>query len=70
MSKAQEQADIHRARAKRLLNSEFGWGDNITSEAVNMAIDCIITAAMLEAVMVVNQGLQEIMANRATSDNP
>lgn len=70
MSIAQEQADIQRAEAKRLLNSAFGWGENITSEAVDRAIDCIISAAMLEAVLVVNQGMQASMANRAASDNP
>ncbi len=70
MSKAQEQADIQRAEAKRLLNLAFGYGENITSEAVDRAIDCIISAAMLEAVLVVNDGMQSSMANRATSDNP
>ena len=70
MSKAQEQADIQREEAKRLLNSAFEWGENITCEAVDRAIDCIISAAMLEAVLVINQGMQEQAANRATSDNP
>ena len=70
MSKAKEQADIQRAEAKRLLNSAFGWGENIASGAVDRAIDCIISAAMLEAVLVVNEGMQSSVANRATSDNP
>jgi len=66
MSKAQEQADIQRAEAKRLLNSAFGWGENITSEAVDRAIDCIISAAILETVLVANAGIQSSMANRPT----
>ena len=48
MNALQEQADIQRAEAKRLLNSAFGWDENITSEAVNKAVDCIIGAAILE----------------------
>ena len=48
MNAAQEQADIQRAEAKRLLNSAFGWDENITSEAVNKAVDCIIGAAIKE----------------------
>ena len=43
-----EQADLQRSEAKRLLNSAFGWGEGITADAVDRAVDCIVGAAMLE----------------------
>lgn len=66
MSKAQEQASIRRAEAKRLLNSVFGWRENVTSEAVDRAIDCIIGAALLEMIAI----QEEAMLHKATRDNP
>ena len=56
---AQDQADIQRAEAKRLLNSAFNFGENTTSLAVDRAIDCIISAAVLESMLVLKQGLGE-----------
>ena len=67
MSKTQEQADIQRSEAKRLLNSAFGWDENVTSEAVDQAIDCIISAAILEAVLIINQGMLEQVARNAAN---
>lgn len=58
-AQAQAQADILRAEAKRLLNSAFNWGENITSTAVDRAIDCIISAALLESMLVIQQGYAE-----------
>lgn len=66
MSKAQEQANIQRAEAKRLLNAAFCYGENITSETVDRAIDCIISAAILEMASI----QEEAMLHRPTSDNP
>lgn len=48
MSTIQEQADRQRAEAKRLLNTMFGIGENIASVAIDRAVDCIISAALLE----------------------
>jgi len=70
MSKAQETANAQRDEAKRMLCSAIGLPENIGSGAIDRAVDCIISAAILEAVMVINQGMQEQAANRATSDNP
>lgn len=70
MSKSQETADAQRAEAKSLLCEELGLPGNIMSGAIDRAVDCIIGAAVLEAVMVINQGMQEHALNRATSDNP
>ena len=70
MSIAQEQADIQRAEAKRLLNSAFGRGENITSEAVDRAVDCIIGAALWEMSAIRREATRNANLNRATSDNP
>lgn len=70
MSVAQEQADIQRAEAKRLLNSAFGWGENITSEAVDRAVDCIIGAAILEISAIHQEAARNANLNITTSDNP
>jgi len=70
MSIAQEQADIQRAEAKRLLNSAFGWGENIASEAVDRAVDCIIGAAILEISAIHQEAARNANRNRATSENP
>ena len=70
MSIAQEQADIQREEAKRLLNVAFGLNENYRNSDIDRVIDCIISAAILEAMVIINQGMQESMANRATSDNP
>lgn len=63
MSAVQEQADIQRAEAKRLLNAAFALGESMSSHAVDRAIDCILSAAILEAVVVINQGLREQVEN-------
>jgi hypothetical protein len=70
MSKAQEQADAQRNEAKRMLCSAIGLPENIGSGAIDRAVDCIIGAAVLEAVIIITQGMQEQAANRAASDNP
>jgi hypothetical protein len=72
MSKTQEQADIQRSEAKRLLNSAFGWGENVTSETVDRAIDCIISAAILEARLVITstKGMLEQVAKNAANRTP
>ncbi len=59
MSKAQETADAQRREAKRMLCSAIGLPEHISSGAIDGAVDCIINAAMLEAVMIINKGLQE-----------
>lgn len=48
MSIAQEQADIQRAEAKRLLRNRFGINDGESDGNVERIIDCIISAALLE----------------------
>ncbi len=55
MSVAQEQADIQRAEAKRLLTSVFGWGEGISSATIDQAVDCIIAAAILELTAIHQQ---------------
>ena len=47
-----------------------GLPEGIMSCAIDRAVDYIISAAVLEAVMIISQGMQEQAANRATSDNP
>ena len=70
MSKAQETADAQRAEAKNMLCRAAGLPEDIMSGAIDRAVDCIISAAVLEAVMIISQGMQEQAANGATSDNP
>lgn len=70
MSKAQETLDAQRAEAKNMLCRCFGLRDDIMSGEIDRAVDCIIGAAVLEAVMVITQGMQEQAANRPTNDNP
>jgi len=50
MSKAQEQADIQRAEAKRLLQAAFGFSGDTTNKDIDRTVDCIIGAALLEMV--------------------
>lgn len=57
MSKAKEQANIQRAEAKQLLNAAFGWGENISNQAVDRAIDCIISAALLEIAAIQEEAM-------------
>jgi hypothetical protein len=59
----QNQADIQRAEAKRLLNSVFA---DTQTETVNRVVDCIIDAAIMEMSLM----MVEAAANRPTSDNP
>jgi hypothetical protein len=59
MSKAQETADALRGEAKRMLCSAIGIPPDVGSEAVNLAVDCIIGAAILEAVIVINEGAKK-----------
>ena len=57
--KAQEAADALREEAKRRLCSAFGLPPEVSSEAVNRAVDCIIGAAILETVIVINEGAKK-----------
>lgn len=70
MSKAQEAADAQRHEAKVILRRQFGIAEGESNGTIERFVDCIIGAAMLEAVIVINKGMQEQSANRATSDNP
>jgi hypothetical protein len=58
MTPTREIADEQRAEAKRLICSAIGLPENISSSAIERAVDCIISAAMLEAVMVINECLR------------
>jgi len=64
---AQEQADIQRAKAKSLLNEAFGFTD---SEKVDSIVDGIISAALLEMVVLHDGAAREMRANKSNSDNP
>jgi len=64
MRKAQEAANEQRKEAKRMLYSAIGLPENTGSNAIDRAVDCIISAAVLEAVMIVKQGMQEREENR------
>lgn len=68
MSKAQETADAQRAEAKNMLCRAAGIPEDIMSDAIDRAVDCIISAAVLEAVMIFRQGIQA--TNAARSDTP
>jgi hypothetical protein len=70
MSVVQEQADIQRAEAKRLLTSLFGWGEGIGSEAIDRAVDCIIGAAILEISAIHEEAARNARLIRSASDNP
>ena len=63
MSKAQEQADIQRAEAKQMLNNALGLPEHITSSAIDRAVDCIISAALIECVLAFQQGLRKENSN-------
>ena len=67
MSMIQEQADIQRAEAKRLLNLAFGWGENIASETVNRAVDCTIGAALLEITATMHQENMKVLLGNTRS---
>lgn len=64
MSEAQKQADIQRAEAKRLLNSAIGLLDGTASSTVDMAVDCIIGAALLEITSIYEQANGIFLAKR------
>jgi hypothetical protein len=64
---AQEQADIQRAKAKNLLNAALGFTE---SGNVDSLVDCIISAALLEMVVLHDGAAREARANKASSDNP
>ena len=59
MSKLQETADAQRDEAKRMLCSAIGLPDGIMSGSIDRAVDCIISAAMLEAVLAYNKALKD-----------
>ena len=59
MSEAQEEADKLRHEAKNRLNSLMKLPEGYSSEETERLVDCIIGAAVLEAVAIINQGLQE-----------
>lgn len=51
MSKAQEQADLLRAEANRLITRLLGIESGESNGQAERLVDCIISAAMLEAVL-------------------
>ena len=69
MSKAQEAADAQRHEAKQLMRRLLWIAEGESNGMAERLVDCLISAAMLEAVLVVNEGMQQRIANRATSDN-
>ena len=58
--KVQQHANDQREEAKRILNRLFSMGDNTTSPEVDRAVDCIISASILESVLLFSQGAKEI----------
>lgn len=70
MSKVQEEADKLRHEAKKRLNSLMKLPEGYSSGETERLVDCIIGAAVLEVVAIINQERQEQAVNRATSDNP
>jgi hypothetical protein len=66
MSIIQNLADGERAQAKLLLNSALGFGGDTQSEAINMAVDKIISAALLEMAIIQRTAAKHI----STSENP
>lgn len=63
MSKAQETADAQRNEAKHLARRLLGIAEGESNGMAERMVDCIISAAILEAVMVINQGMREQSAN-------
>ena len=57
MGKVKDEADAQRNEAKKMLNAAFGMPKDISSGSIDRSVDCIISAAMLEVVMVISQGL-------------
>ena len=57
MSKARQVADQQRAEAKQLLNNILGLSPENSSNAVDRVVDCIISAAMLEVVLLQAEAL-------------
>ena len=55
MGIAQKMADARRAEAKQMLYSAIGLPENTSSEAIDRAVDCIITTAILEATLAINE---------------
>jgi len=70
MSKAKETADAQRKEAKEMLCSAIGLPEDVMSGAVDRAVDCIISAAVLELSMIINQVARERVENMPMSDNP
>ncbi len=55
MSKAKNEADAQRAEAKRLLNLAFRIPEDVHSNLVDAAVDCIISAALLECAALMHE---------------
>jgi hypothetical protein len=58
MNIAQEQADIQRAEAKEIFQKLFKVHEGFINPDIDRAVDCIISAALLEAVIVMQKGMQ------------
>lgn len=66
MNKLQEQANIQRAEAKKLLLRHFRIRRDESNGEIERIVDCIVSAALLEVCAMQS----EAIANQPTSDNP
>jgi len=64
MSKVQEQADIQRAEAKRLLCRVFETSA-LRADGIDRVVDCIISAALLEMSVLQSQAVKEVLGGSA-----
>ena len=63
MSKEKEIADAQRSEAKTMLCRAIGLPEDTMSVAIDRAVDCIISAALLEATIVICNGMKEHSSN-------
>jgi hypothetical protein len=56
----QATADAQREEAKRMLYSAFRLPAGFSSETIDRAVDCIISAAKLETMIIINEKMQEV----------
>jgi hypothetical protein len=70
MKKVQDEANLQREEAKRLMLKHFCIRSNESNGDIERIVDCIISASILESMLIINEGMRKNEANMATTDNP